>query len=99
MCTIALYVDDLFISCKKQNIIDETLAWLKEEFKELTINKGLIHQFTGMTLDFTTPDKVYISMDRLVNELLKSNDVTEFAPTPYTDKLFHVDEASELQDK
>lgn len=92
--TVALYVDDLFISCRSGEVIEEMLAWLKEQFEELTITRGLIHQFTGMTFDFTVPNKVFVSMERLINDLLKSNGITELASKPYNEKLFHIEETS-----
>jgi hypothetical protein len=55
-CTILWHVDDLKISHVDAEVVTNVIAMLSSEFgKEapLTVTRGAIHEYPGMTLDFT----------------------------------------------
>ncbi|MCE2996668.1 MAG: hypothetical protein LW863_13795 [Flammeovirgaceae bacterium] len=98
-CTILWHVDDLKISHVSAAVIEDILAKMSERFgKEdpLTINRGTIHDYLGMTLDYSTAGKVKISMvdyiERMLGDLPEGMDGT--ATTPAANHLFDVNNAA-----
>jgi hypothetical protein len=55
-CTIIWHVDDLKISHLETKVVDHVIAMMEEEFGReapLTVRRGKIHDYFGMTLDFS----------------------------------------------
>ena len=55
-CTIIWHVDDLTISHKDSAMVNEVIASLSNEYGkvgEMTVKRGKIHYYLGMTLDFS----------------------------------------------
>ena len=100
-CTILWHVDDLKISHVDAAVNTKVIELINKEFgKEapLTINRGKIHDYLGMTLNFTEEGKVKIKMlDYVANMLAEAPDEMDGkAPTPAANHLFDVDEDSPL---
>ena len=57
-CTVCVHVDDLMITCCENAIIDALLAGLTDKYKTLTVHRGNVHSYLGMTWDFTVARKV-----------------------------------------
>ena len=89
--TIGVYVDDLITTCKDTGIAESIITWLLSEFDELKITRGMIHKFTGMVFDFSTPKKLKITMKKGLEDILNRNIITGTAATPSTPELFHID--------
>ena len=71
--TVAWHVDDLKVSHKMLTMVDEFIKNMEDEFgKETPINKscGKVLDYLGMTLDFTKPGKVTITMINCINGVL-----------------------------
>ena len=49
--TIGIHMDDCFISYVVPEILESIVQWFAEEFEDLNVTRGSVHQFTGMTLD------------------------------------------------
>jgi hypothetical protein len=103
-CTILWHVDDLKISHVDAEVVTGIIEQIDEEFgKEapLTITRGKIHEYLGMTLDYTEPGKVKIKMLDYVEKMLA--DLPEKfdgeAPTPAANHLFDVDDDSPSVDE
>ncbi len=102
-CTVLWHVDDIKISHVSEQVVDSILELLNEQYgKEapLVVTKGLVHEYLGMTLDYTTPGKCKISMEGYIEEILD-----EFLPpntsvvsTPAAAHLFEVNEKQEKLD-
>ena len=95
-CTILWHVDDLKISHVDAEVVTGVLKQINDEYGaegEITSTRGKIHDYLGMTLDFSTPGTVQITMidyihamlDELPEELKKG-----VAVTPAADHLFKV---------
>ena len=72
-CTIAWYVNDIKMSHAKQEVLENLLTSLNEEFgKEapLMVTQGKVHDYLGMTFDYSTPGKVKITMPDFVQGVL-----------------------------
>jgi hypothetical protein len=96
-CTILWHVDDLKISHVDPQVNTTIIGLIDAEFgKEapLTINRGKIHDYLGMTLDYSVKGKVKILMVdyvmKLVEDLPKEMDGE--AATPAANHLFTVDD-------
>ena len=102
-CTVTWHVDDLKISCVDRKPIDELVEQLNQrygKFKQLTINDSKVHDYLGMTLDYTKSRKVQVSMLQYVDELLGQcpDDMNGTSITPAGNNLFEVNEDDEPLD-
>jgi hypothetical protein len=102
-CTILWHVDDLKISHVDEDVVTDVISKLSAEFgKEapLTINRGKIHMYLGMTLDFTEPGVARITMQQYIENILKEmpEEMAGVAPTPATNGLFEVNPDGEKLD-
>jgi hypothetical protein len=96
-CTVILHVDDLMITCKQAQVIDEVMAAITEVYKEVKVKRGAVHSYLGMTFDFTTPGQVKVSQEGYVQDLMQAYSVTGRAQSPAGENLFAVnDEATKL---
>jgi hypothetical protein len=65
-CTVIWHVDDLKISHVEPKTVDDIISKLEQEFgKEapLSIQRGRVHDYLGMCLDFSSPGKLVVSME------------------------------------
>jgi hypothetical protein len=58
----------------------------------LTVTRGKVHDYLGMTLDFSLEGKVMVKMDEYVQEILEvaQSDMSGESATPAADHLFTV---------
>ena len=94
-CTIVWHIDDLKISHIDSNTVDQVIGLLHDEFVQegpLTVTRGKIHDYLGMTLDFSIPQKVQIHMYDFIDKMLADLpiDMDGTAQTPAADHLFTV---------
>jgi hypothetical protein len=88
-------VDDLKISHVKTSVVDAIIIMLSKEFGNeapLTINRGKIHDYLGMTLDYSNEGKVNIIMSDYIKNVLDGlpEDMDGVSPTPAANHLFEV---------
>ena len=93
--TVAWHVDDLKVSHKMLSAIQEFAELLNKEFgKETPITKsyGRKHKSLGMSLDYSTPGEVIISMEDYIRVILQEvpSDMSSMAATPAGNCLFKV---------
>jgi hypothetical protein len=72
-CTILWHVDDLKISHVDPEVVTSIIDMVEGEFgKEapLTIVRGKVHEYLGMTIDFSTVGKVRFSMISYIRDTL-----------------------------
>ena len=73
-CTIGWHVDDQKISHVNGKVNQYILDTLQKEYgKEAPIpsTTGKIHEYLGMTIDYTTPGKVVFQMEDYIDRLIK----------------------------
>ena len=71
--TVAWHVDDLKISHEKEEALDEFIGMMEDEFGQdtpLSISRGPVQQYLGMTLDFSEKGRVVVKMDDYVKTML-----------------------------
>jgi hypothetical protein len=104
-CTIIWHVDDLKISHVDMGVLDSIIDSLEEKYgKEapLTVNHGTVHEYLGMTIDFSVDGKVKFIMNDYVEVLIDEipEEFTGHAATPASNHLFQVnDKAEKLDDE
>ena len=101
------HVDDLKVSHVDPAIVTKMADWLKSTYERLfedgsgqmQIARGKIHEYLGMTLDFTIRGELKITMIPYVKEIVKLfseyDKSTSIAATPAAEHLFKVNEDSE----
>jgi hypothetical protein len=92
--TIGIHVDDCFMSCVVPKILESIVQWFAEEFEDLNVTRGSVHQFTGMTLDYTQQDKLFVTMKNQIDNLLEKTGTKATAVSPSEADLFVIDATS-----
>ena len=76
--TVHFHVDDLKVSHKDQAVPENFLTNLRYQFGQqdkLTENKGLAHEYLGITTDYLIPHKVVFTMfDYLEDVIVEANE-------------------------
>jgi hypothetical protein len=64
---------------------------------------GKIHEYLGMTFDYSTPKRVYVGMTEYIESMIDESsmklDERDKAPSPASEKLLSLDDKSVLLDK
>jgi hypothetical protein len=102
-CTIVWHVDDLKISHKSSKVVDNIISSLKKEYGkvgEMTVKRGKVHDYLGMTLDFSSKGKFIINMEAYLDEVLDDlpKEMDGMASTPAADHLFKTRDSAEKLD-
>ena len=96
-CTITLHVDDLMITCVNEVLIDCIISVLKSKYDrpgaEIPVTSGSIHNYLGMTFDFSVVGEVKITMNGYIDELMKFTNTEGTAKTPATTNLYTISES------
>ena len=88
------------MSHKDQAVLENFLTNLRDEFgqeNELTENKGLVHEYLGITIDYLVPRKVVFTMfDYLEDVIVEASKDLKNSRSYYSknDFLMKVDEDS-----
>jgi len=101
--TILFHVDDLKLSHVNANVVTDEIQKLQLRFgklADLTISRGRVHEYLGMTLDFTVPKKCKVIMTEYVSEIVGSAPEELLrgrgqARTPAANGLFKINENEE----
>jgi hypothetical protein len=95
--TICLHVDDLLVTSKSKAELDKVQDFLAQRFGDVTVQRGPVINYVGMTLDFAArPGKCEITMNHMTEEILKGSGVSSPRATPACDNLFEVRETTKL---
>jgi ribosomal protein L24E len=85
-----VHVDDFLVTCATKETVEKFLVEIKEIYKEVNTVFGTLHSFLGMTLDFSVPRKVNITMAKYVDDCLVEAEIVGIAPTPAAANLFDI---------
>jgi hypothetical protein len=112
--TICFGVDYCKLSHRKTKVMDSIIEYLRQEYEiifeegsgAMTVSRGKIHKYLGMTLDYTIRGQVKITMFDYVDEILTAFDKAELKgggmkSSAAPERLFKVNEICEKlkQDK
>jgi hypothetical protein len=93
VCTILVYVDDLFIMFGNKTSLTEVADMLKKKYGGITTTEGRVHDYLGIRWDFTVPRQVTLSMEGYVKDLLLKYGPYPSATTPGAHDLFVINES------
>ena len=93
--TMAWHVDDLKVLHEKEIALDDFIEMMEKEFGQdapLSVSRGPIQEYLGMTLDFSVADQVTINMSDYVKTMLNGapTSMDGKAATPAAAHLFKV---------
>lgn len=96
-CTIVWHVDDLKISHVDPAVVTGVIELLQGEFAKeapLTITRAKVHEYLGMTIDYSIDGKVQIKMIDYIEETLNElpEDMSGESATPASNHLFEVND-------
>ena len=111
--TICFHVDDCKLSHRKSRVMDDMIQWLRQEYEsifedgsgKMTVSRGKVHKYLGMTLDYTVSGQVKITMTDYIGEILSAFDKADpkgrgTKSSAASENLFKIDEDCEkLQPK
>jgi Reverse transcriptase (RNA-dependent DNA polymerase) len=100
-CTVVWHVDDLKISHRDPRVVETLVDMLNQRYgqrTQLAVTRGPVHDYLGMTLDYSTPGKIHVIMTDYVMALLDETigNMDGTAVTPASPHLFQVNPASIL---
>jgi hypothetical protein len=83
--TICFHVDDCKLSHRKKTVMDRMIGYLQQEYESIfedgsgamTVSRGKIHKYLGMTLDYSFPGQFKSTMLYYVDEILAAFDKAE----------------------
>ena len=93
--TVVWHVDDLKVSHVDAAEVEKFVRQMEKTFGKdtlLTVPRGQVHDYLGMTLDFRTKGKVQINMEHYINMMLQDapEEMKGTATTPAASHLFNV---------
>ena len=101
--TITWHVDDVKSSHVDPKVNDEFHEWCEkmygsDETGHVKVVRGKTHDYLAMVLDYSQEDKLRIDMRYYVKDMLEKfpEDVEAIKKAPWSDKLFKVDEKSNI---
>ena len=99
--TVVWHVDDLKISHVTTKVVDEFIEMMEEEFgkeEPLSQSRGKVHEYLGMTLDFSNSGEVQIQILDYVEMVLTDlpKKCKGCAATPAANHLFRVNEKNPM---
>ena len=103
--TICWHVDDLKVSHKSPEVVTSILEQLDDEYGKispLSVTRKKIHDYVGMTIDYTDKGTVKFSMFDYLEEIIQNlpKDFIGEAQTPASNHLFTINEdATKLNEK
>ena len=98
--TVTWHVDDLKVSHNDYHEITKFLMYLGDLYgNRITVNRGDVHDYLGMDLDYSQKGKLYVSMIKYLKKVFAAfpEKITSAAATPASDHLFTVRDESELK--
>jgi hypothetical protein len=102
--TVRFHVDDLMCSHMDPKVNDDFEVWLNKMYGshgKVTSTRGNIHDYLGMTFDFSEKGKVMIDMidymSAMVDDFSTKYKPNETAPSPAAEDLFAGGEGNDLE--
>ena len=102
--TVVFHVDDLMLSHKSPRVVTDIIKKLDMEYGKrdpLTVTRGPVHEYLGMTVDFRTKGECAFTQYDYVKKMLNTLPKDLKAPyrnTPAPEYLFKISEESEALD-
>ena len=99
--TVVWHVDDMKISHKQPEVVSSFMEYIEKKYGSIgkvKVTRGKIHEYLGMTLDYSENGKVKIDMTKYIKKDMiaefPKKDMEGTSVTPANDNLFKVNEHS-----
>eukprot|EP00957_Ditylum_brightwellii_P028749 2171510-Ditylum_brightwellii.AAC.1 len=91
---MAWHVDNMKISHADPKVVDEFIKWLGTKYSKMQTSGGKVHEYLGMTLTFSSPKKMKVSMKEYIDKSVEEFPDEFISPcaSPAAEYLFRVDE-------
>jgi Reverse transcriptase (RNA-dependent DNA polymerase) len=89
--TVYLYVDDLLVTTIDETDIDWLTSELRKKYESVTLNVGDVHSYLRQTFDFSVQEKVSVSMDGYIRDIIDASYVKGYKATPAGVDLYDID--------
>jgi hypothetical protein len=81
--TICFHVDHCKISHESSKVVDTTIDWLQAKYQSIfknglgamKVNRGNIHKYLGMSLDFSEKGQCHVTMHDYLDRILEAFDL------------------------
>ena len=92
--TIVIHVDDIKLTSNNDEVLEKRIKEIETLFGEVTIHRGKVHSYLGMTFDYSNKGNVKVTMKGFIDNLLEETKdyIDGTAETPATNDLFKVNE-------
>jgi hypothetical protein len=104
--TVRFHVDDLKSSHVDPRVNDSFLKWLNSKYGnygEVVATRGKVHEYLGMTFDFSEKGKVKVGMTDYMSAMVDDFPIklmpSDTAPTPAAEDLLTVGDSPDLDKK
>ena len=104
--TIRFHVDDIMSSHKDPKVNDAFHVWLNEQYGEIgevKSTRGKIHEYLGMTLDFSTPGELVVDMSDYIGRMIEDFSIEltkkDVAKTPAAPDFFDASKGDTLEEE
>jgi len=88
--TLVVHVDNRLVTSASVTNLASFELYLQSAYPQISIHRGAILDYIGMTFDFTVPGEVSITMENCVSDILAECGVTASRATPAAETLFEV---------
>ena len=94
---LVIHVDDVLVTACSEAVIDKIIDDICRMYKSLSVHRGRVLDYLGMTFDYSTIGKCKVTMKQYVSDLLEfCKDIEGTAKTPASDSLFQVEDNGEI---
>ena len=95
--TLVIHVDDVLVTACSEAVIDKIIDDICRMYRSLSVHRGRVLDYLGMTFDYSTIGKCKVTMKQYVSDLLEfCKDIEGTAKTPASDSLFQVEDNGEI---
>ena len=98
--TVQFFINGLHINCENMEEIDKLIEDLNNKFRtnfqELAVNKGKVHDYLGINIDYSNNNYVKFTMYDFLEDVLEEarDNMNGTSKWPANSKLFEVDKES-----
>ena len=106
--TLVIHVDDIKVSHKKPKVVDNFIKWCQaqyDEYDQMKPSRGKVHDYLGVTLDYSEPGKVKLNMHDYIDTVLsdfpfqEQLKATRKVSSPAAEHLFNINPEATKLDK
>ena len=91
--TVALYVDDLLVTCRSQRMLEDFKREVESEYDLSSCNTGDKIEYLGISIDLSSGKYGELKMTSYIENILKEREISSVSRVPASENLFDVDDS------